>query len=133
MRKAVKIIPIVVGLLIFFSPISAKNSTTTYSCDTCHKHANLYLSHLEGGKYCARCHGEIHELHTFSCETCHVKKPLTILCHAAPSDVQILTPPPEKNAVCENCHINIVEVHNSDCQSCHVEDVNKIHAKANLR
>ncbi|MEM0203408.1 MAG: hypothetical protein QXO16_06140 [Archaeoglobaceae archaeon] len=133
MRKAVKIIPIVVGLLLFFSPISAENNTTTYSCDTCHKHANLYSSHLEGGKYCARCHGEIHEIHDFSCETCHVKKPLTILCHAAPSDAQILTPPPEKNAVCENCHINIVEVHNGDCQSCHVEDINKIHAKANLR
>ncbi|WP_448579696.1 hypothetical protein [Thermosphaera sp.] len=122
---------ILVSLAMVY-PMSVKGERS-YTCDTCHSHAGIYSSHLEGGKYCSRCHGEIHEIHSMSCEVCHLKKPLTILCHSAPSDARILTSPPEKYSVCENCHINIVEVHQGNCQMCHLEDVNKIHANANRR
>jgi hypothetical protein len=132
MKKQLFIL-IIVGLAIFY-PMSVRGEVQkSYTCDTCHSHAGIYKSHLDGGKYCQKCHGEIHQIHSFSCEACHSKKPLTILCHSAPSDARILTPPPEKNAVCENCHINIVEVHQGDCQKCHTESVNEIHAKANWR
>lgn len=130
--RGLRILPFVLGLFLFLYPIGAEKSTN-YSCDTCHRHPSLYSTHLEGGKYCSKCHGEIHEIHNLGCEACHVKKPLTILCHAAPADAQIPTAPPGKIAVCENCHVNIVETHNGDCQICHTEDVNKIHAKANWR
>ncbi|MCS7119170.1 MAG: hypothetical protein RMH75_03770 [Archaeoglobaceae archaeon] len=133
MKLATLLILILMGFIAFFYPISAEVAGDKYTCDTCHNHANIYERHLEGGKYCSQCHGEIHALHSFSCEVCHVKKPLTILCHSAPSDAQILTIPTGKNAVCENCHINIVETHKGDCQSCHIDNINEIHIKANRR
>ncbi|MEM4747162.1 MAG: hypothetical protein QXW74_01405 [Archaeoglobaceae archaeon] len=124
---------LLLSLPFLFYPINAGNATKSYTCDVCHSHANVYKSHLEGGKYCSKCHGEVHQIHSFSCESCHVKKPLTILCHSAPSDAVILTTPVGKNSVCENCHINLVEIHKGDCQICHVEDINKIHIKAKWR
>ncbi len=116
--------------MLFFIPTNAGQSD--YTCDTCHQHADLYKSHVEGGKYCSQCHGDVHETHKLSCETCHEENPFTILCHSAPSDVKIPTVPAGKHAVCENCHMNIVSVHGGNCQTCHTEDVNEIHKEANV-
>ncbi len=123
-----------VSLVIAIPSLMPSNAgQSEYTCDTCHSHASLYTSHVEGGKYCSECHGGIHTIHkSVDCATCHAENPFTALCHSAPSDAKIPTVPPGKYSVCENCHQNLVEIHNGDCQRCHTEDINEIHEKANV-
>ena len=128
MKKLVFLL--LVASLAFLIPSNAGQSD--YSCDTCHKHAGIYKDHVEGGKYCSQCHGDIHTIHNLSCEYCHAKSPFTFLCHSAPSDATIPTIPAGKNAVCENCHANIVTEHKGDCRKCHTENINEIHSEANI-
>ncbi len=130
MRRFAFLILVISASLAFLIPGNAGQSD--YSCDTCHQHSNIYTSHVEGGKYCSQCHGDIHVIHELSCESCHAENPFTFLCHSAPSDAKIPTVPTGKYVVCENCHGNIVEEHKGDCQRCHTEDVNEIHSKANV-
>ena len=124
------ILLLAISCLALLIPSNAEQSD--YTCDTCHSHSSLYSSHVEGGKYCSECHGEIHSIHKLDCSVCHQEEPFTALCHSAPSDAKIPTVPAGKSAVCENCHVNLVEIHNGDCQRCHTEDINEIHAKANV-
>jgi len=128
MKKAVILLIIVSAVFLF--PTNAEQSD--YSCDSCHVHSNIYTSHVEGGKYCSECHGDIHQMHNLSCETCHASNPFTALCHGSSGDITIPTIPKGKYSVCENCHNNLVTIHKGDCQRCHTEDVNEIHKHANI-
>ncbi len=130
MKKLIVLL-LIASIIAVAMPSTA--SQNTYTCETCHRHANLYTSHLEGGKYCTQCHGGIHIIHkNLDCKYCHGESPFTFLCHSAPSDVKIPTTPPGKKIVCMRCHTDIIAAHKGNCQLCHNENVNKIHEEANI-
>jgi hypothetical protein len=128
MKKVVFLI--LLASVAFLIPINAEKSE--YSCDTCHEHSKAYTSHVEGGKYCSECHGDIHTTHELECEVCHASNPFAALCHGSPGDLQVPAALEGMSSVCENCHVNLVTIHEGDCQRCHTEDINEIHSKANI-
>lgn len=106
-------------------------------CDLCHVNSEELTPHKEGGKYCARCHGEeVHPIHigagTVNLE-CQV-------CHGSPDKLTI-PKASEGHVSCENCHApppdstkpsngQLILIHLSrgvSCNNCHGNDVGAIH------
>ncbi len=113
---------------------------TTIKCELCHLNPENINQHVNGGKFCANCHGsQVHNIHigentvNLDCKTCHGMPPKI--------------PRVEKGAgpghyiVCENCHApppnslnaslgNLIIIHLSRgkyCTNCHGLDIGKIH------
>lgn len=111
----------------------------TINCELCHTKAMDYKPHVEGGKYCLKCHGKpgmtvaevAHSVHkgVIGCEVCHGKAP----------NLTIPKPMYPGQSVCVNCHnpknptkpcTNLVEIHHGHCEFCHTQPINVIHKAA---
>ncbi|RLG24269.1 hypothetical protein DRN85_07920 [Methanosarcinales archaeon] len=104
-------------------------------CKICHLKPEKIPEHMNGGAYCAACHGsDVHGLHTsdktvnLSCRYCH--NPTTYIPKRLPGD----------ETVCDACHDpkdplkpsygGIIEIHiyrGYTCDLCHVEDIQSLH------
>ena len=111
----------------------------TINCELCHTKATEYKPHVEGGKYCLKCHGKpgmtvaevAHSVHkgVIGCDVCHGKAP----------NLTIPKPKYPGQSVCVNCHnpkdptkpcTNLVEIHHGHCEFCHTQPINVIHKAA---
>ncbi len=115
---------------------------STIKCESCHTKATEYKPHVEGGKYCVKCHGKegmtvaevAHTVHegVISCDVCHGKAP----------NLVIPKPKYPDQSVCVNCHnpkdptqpcTNLVTIHlerGKYCTVCHTQPLNVIHKAA---
>lgn len=119
--------------------IKAAKPSTTINCELCHTKATEYKPHVEGGKYCLKCHGKkgmtvaevAHTVHkgVISCDVCHGKAP----------NLTIPKPIYPDQSVCVNCHnpkdptkpcTNLVLIHHGKCTLCHTQPLNVIHKAA---
>ncbi len=110
-------------------------------CTICHMEPEKIPKHMNGGIYCAACHGsKIHDLHTsdstvnLSCTYCH--NPTTSVPERLPGH----------EIVCDTCHDpkdplkpsfgGIIEIHiyrGYACDLCHVEDIQSMHEDLTLQ
>ncbi|AIY90402.1 hypothetical protein [Geoglobus acetivorans] len=122
------------------TPKKVEASSPLVECTVCHTKSTDYKPHVNGGQYCANCHGS-------NPHTIHVG-PGTInlecsVCHGPPDNIQIPKPIEEGRTVCENCHAypdatkpsygNLVNIHlprGKYCTVCHGTDVSGLHTAA---
>ncbi|WP_456369825.1 hypothetical protein [Geoglobus sp.] len=119
---------------------SKVSASPVVECTVCHTKSTDYKPHINGGQYCANCHGS-------NPHTIHVG-PGTInldcsICHGPPDNIQIPEPIEEGRSVCENCHAypdatkpsygNLVNIHlprGKYCTVCHGTDISGLHKAA---
>ncbi|WP_457591065.1 hypothetical protein [Geoglobus sp.] len=119
---------------------SKVSASPVVECTVCHTKSAEYKPHVNGGQYCANCHGS-------NPHTIHVG-PGTInldcsICHGPPDNIQIPKPIEEGRTVCENCHAypdatkpsygNLVNIHlprGKYCTVCHGTDIPGLHKAA---
>ncbi len=103
----------------------------TIDCGICHRQPDNLTEHINGGKYCAACHGtDLHELHKkkVECSNCHG------------SSITIPERLDEHLSICDTCHGypdpmapsfgNLITIHTSrdrTCDICHIQDIQSLH------
>ncbi len=117
-------------------PIFEAIPEQTIDCRLCHIHPENLTRHINGGNYCAACHGTLlHSLHikdttsSLTCNTCHGSN------QAIPEKL------PGHPVICDACHGypdplqpsygNIITIHITrgfTCDVCHVQDIQSLHA-----
>ena len=121
------------------TPTKTAKPSPTVNCELCHTKATEYPPHVEGGKYCTKCHGtDPHKIHcgpgtiNLKCE----------VCHGSVTNLTIPKPMFKGQSVCVNCHspkdptkpcTNLVEVHlgrGLPCTVCHTQPLSVIHKAA---
>ncbi len=116
-------------------PIFEAIPEQTIDCKICHIQLENLTKHMNGGNYCAACHGtEIHSLHitdtnsNITCNTCHG------------SNQEIPEKLPGHTVICDTCHGypdplrpsygNIITIHITrgyTCDICHIQDIQSLH------
>ncbi len=103
----------------------------TIDCGICHRQPENLTEHINGGKYCAACHGtDLHELHKKEVECSY--------CHG--SSITIPERLDGHPVICDNCHGypdpmvpsygNLITIHTTrgqSCDICHVQDIQSLH------
>ncbi len=113
----------------------------TIECTLCHKQPENIIKHINGGNYCASCHGiELHDLHKKSSKpdlTCKT-------CHRNSTAVEIPEKLQDHETICDTCHGypdplspsfgNLITIHvtkGHTCDICHVQDIGSLHKQGN--
>ena len=103
----------------------------TIECALCHRQPENLTEHINGGNYCAACHGiDLHELHNkeLECNNCHG------------NNVKIPQRLDEHPVICDACHGypdpmapsygNLMTIHTArglPCDICHIQDIQSLH------
>ena len=112
-------------------PVFESIPEQTIDCTICHRQPENLTEHINGGKYCAACHGtDLHELHKKELE-CNV-------CHG--SNAAIPRRLDGHQAICDTCHGypdpaapsygNLITIHTArgrPCDICHIQDIQSLH------